>query len=218
MVGPLSFRSLSQSAAEAVREAIISGKLKPGERLVEQKLAANLGIGQPTLREALKELEYQGFVRKIPHKGSYVTRLTREDFQKILEVRLTLESLAVSRAAERITEKTATQFKQIVDDMKAAAEAMDRSAFHRCDIAFHRKMWEVSDNEYLALALESIVFALFASVLFQQQRADFLAAAQQHRAMLLGLLSGDPALAVKAFQEQTIAFWKKRHQVELDSN
>jgi DNA-binding GntR family transcriptional regulator len=215
MVGPLSFRSLSQSAAEAVREAIISGKLSPGERLVEQKLAASLGIGQPTLREALKELEYQGFVRKIPHKGSYVTQLTRKDFEKILEVRLTLESVAVARAAERIDEKAAAQLDRIVNDMKAAAEEIDRAAFHRCDIAFHRKIWEISDNEYLALALESIVFALFASVLFRQQRADFLVAAEQHRAMLQGLISRDPAVAVAAFRDQTVGFWRDRHQVGL---
>jgi DNA-binding GntR family transcriptional regulator len=215
MVGPLSFRSLSQSAAEAVREAIISGKLQPGERLVEQKLAASLGIGQPTLREALKELEYQGFVRKIPHKGSYVTQLTRDDFQKILEVRLTLESLAIKRAAERINDRTAAQLTEIVDEMKTAAEEIDRATFHRCDIAFHRKIWEVSDNEYLAMALESIVFALFASVLFRQKRTDFLAAVEQHRGMLQGLLTRDPAAALEAFRDQTLGFWRDRHQVEI---
>lgn len=59
-------RSAADAAGDMLRKAIISGALSPGERLVEQRLASKLGIGQPTLREALKELEYQGFVRNTP--------------------------------------------------------------------------------------------------------------------------------------------------------
>src|SRR5712692_11480047 len=87
-VRPIIVQSAPQAAAEAIREAITVGRLKGGQRLVEQKLAASLGIGQPTLREALKELEFQGFVRKSPKKGTYVTELTPEDFRKIQEVRM----------------------------------------------------------------------------------------------------------------------------------
>ena len=79
---PVRFPSLPEAVAEKLREAVLAGQLKPGERLVEQKLAASLGIGQPTLREALKELEFQGFVRKSPKKGTYVTELTPEDSAK----------------------------------------------------------------------------------------------------------------------------------------
>jgi len=61
--------SAPQVAAQAIRDAIITAKFKAGERLVEGKLAEDLGIGQPTLREALKELEYEGLVRKIPQRG-----------------------------------------------------------------------------------------------------------------------------------------------------
>src|ERR671936_391943 len=97
-LGRVHFQSIPETVAETLREGIIAGKLKPGERLVEQKLAAQLGIGQPTLREALKELEYQGFVRKVPNRGTYVTRLSQEDFSKILEVRMALEALVIERA------------------------------------------------------------------------------------------------------------------------
>ena len=93
-------RSLAEAAAQSLREAIIAGKLKPGERLIEQKLASQLGIGQPTLREALKELEYQGFVRKLANKGrTFVTKLSTEDISKIHQVRMVLEVLAVDLAA-----------------------------------------------------------------------------------------------------------------------
>ncbi len=213
--GPLPFQSLPLSAAEAIREAIISGKLKPGDRLVEQRLAGSLGIGQPTIREALKELEFQGFVRKVPHKGTYVTQLSKEDFRKILQVRLALESLAIDLAARSMEAEYAAELSEIVSDMESAAKSFDRLAFHRLDLAFHRKIWSITSNEYLEMALERVVFALFAFVLFQQQRSDFVAAAEQHRSILTGLLSGDFARARDAFRESTLAFWRNNHQVEL---
>src|SRR5260370_18663332 len=77
------FPSLPEAVAEKLREAVLAGQLKPGERLLEQKLAAGFGIGQPTLRQALKELKFQAFVCKSPHKRTYVTDLTTDDFRKI---------------------------------------------------------------------------------------------------------------------------------------
>src|SRR5713226_6818269 len=101
-LSPMRFPSLPEAVAQKLRDAILAGKLKPGERLVEQKLAASFGIGQPTLREALKELEFQGFVRKSPKKGTYVTKLTADDFRKIQEVRMALEVVAIEKAAPRM--------------------------------------------------------------------------------------------------------------------
>src|SRR5712692_6200862 len=97
-------RSLAQSVAVQIREAIVSGQLKPGTRLVEQKIARTFAIGQPTVREALRELEYDGFIRKFQNRGSYVTELTPEDCSKMFEVRMALESLAIEKAAENISD------------------------------------------------------------------------------------------------------------------
>src|SRR6059036_969333 len=120
-------RSLAEAAAQSLREAIIAGKLKPVERLIEQKLAASLGIGQPTLREALKELEYQGFVRKSPKKGTYITQLTKEDFRQILEVRMTLEVLAIEHAARNMRKEVAQELEEIVRGMESSAQKFDLS-------------------------------------------------------------------------------------------
>src|SRR5574337_84924 len=95
--------SAPEAAAQAIRDAVLSGSLKPGDRIIEEKLATSLGIGQPTVREALKELEFQGFVRKIPRRGTYVTKLTQDDFRKILEVRMVLELFAIGLAAAKMT-------------------------------------------------------------------------------------------------------------------
>src|SRR5881296_1234514 len=122
---PMRFPSLPEAVAEKLREAVLAGQLKPGERLVEQKLAASLGIGQPTLREALKELEFQGFVRKSPKKGTYVTQLTKEDFRQILEVRMTLEVLAIEHAARNMSKEAGQELEEIVRRMESSAQKFD---------------------------------------------------------------------------------------------
>jgi DNA-binding GntR family transcriptional regulator len=100
---PETVAGLPETVAGKLREAILSDRLRPGKRLVEQKLAAQFGIGQPTLREALRELEAQGFVRKSQKRGTYVTELSAEEYRQTHDVRMTLESLAIERAAPNVT-------------------------------------------------------------------------------------------------------------------
>ena len=118
------YLSRPSSAAQAVRDAIISGELKSGERLVELQLASRFKIGQPTVREALKELEYQGFVHKIATRGTYVTDFSAADFHKIHEARMALEPLAFERAARNMTPEAAAALAATV---RAMAEAVART-------------------------------------------------------------------------------------------
>ena len=214
-------RSLPEEAAQLLRDAIIAGQLKPGERLVEQKLATSLGIGQPTLREALKELEYQGFVRKSPKKGTYVTQLSKEDFCQILEVRMALEILAVERAAKNMTKAAAQELEERVKTMESAARNFDLSTFHKSDLAFHRKIWDLAGNPYLEIALERVAFGLFAFVLLQREPGtanEFLASAEQHKQILAGLRSAHPNQARESFVKSTLKFWTEYHQVNISED
>ncbi len=213
-------RSLPEAVAERLREAILAGVLKPGERLIEQKLAGRFGIGQPTLREAFKELELQGFVRKTaPNKGTYVTKLNQEDFQKILEVRMALEVVAIGKAATHWNEGKSHELSSIVTRMEAAASEFDLATFHKNDLQFHRTIWDLTGNEYLGIALERVAFLLFAFVLLQRPGGaenEFLAAVEQHRQILAGLQSGDPNTARKTFVESTLTFWSEKHHVKVE--
>src|SRR5215510_4746684 len=88
-----------------LREAILSGRIKGGEQIVEAKLAQEFGVGQGLVREALIELEHRGFVERTPFTGTTVPTLTIEDAQQIFEVRIELEPLAFSLAARRANER-----------------------------------------------------------------------------------------------------------------
>jgi len=214
---PVRPKSLPESVAEQLREAILSGQVKPGERLIEQKLAVLFGIGQPTVREALKQLEHQGFVTKLPNRATFVTDLSEADMEKMFDVRMVLETLAIERAAPRITPDSMEILRGHLADMEIAAQVMNLSAFQQCDIAFHHAIWDLSGNEYLATALDRIVPALFAFVLLKRHgnREGYLASIRQHQEILEGLATGDPIEARQAFRRSTQGYWHLHHKVRI---
>jgi DNA-binding GntR family transcriptional regulator len=214
---PVRPKSLPESVAEQMMEAIVSGRLKPGERLVEQKLAALFGIGQPTVREALKQLEYQGLVRKLPNRATYVTELSASDVEKIFEVRMALETLAIEKAAANLTPNALVELREHLAAMEKAARATDLPAFHQSDLAFHRVIWDLSGNEHLSAALDRIAFSLFAFVLlkYREEKTGYAAAVTQHRQIMDGLATQDPAKASRIFQQCTMRYWRQYRNLQL---
>jgi DNA-binding GntR family transcriptional regulator len=202
--------------AEKIVDAILAGQLRPGERLVEQKLSAQFGIGQPTLRAALQNLEHQGFTRKNGNRGTYVTQFSEEDVRKNLEVRVVLEALAVEKAALTITPRDERELRETIRQMEESAKRFDRAGFHKADVAFHQKLWKLSDNPYLESALGGVIFSLFAFMLVDRKPLDEVLThvAQQHLGILEGVLSRDPRAAREAFMQTTLGFWREYHGVE----
>lgn len=227
MVGPhkqagqLTIQTAPQAAAQALREAIISGELKGGDRILEQKWSMRLGIGQPTLREALKELEHQGLLRKTHQRGTFVTELSPEDYRQILEVRIPLEAIAIGRAARRLTPEFEKELTSITMSMATTQHDADVKRFHDCDVLFHRKIWQISGNEYLQTLLEMITFRLFVFSIVGRwpnnpnAAGERIAAVQQHIGILEGIRSRDPYQAKQAFVKTTVQYWNKQYGLAL---
>ncbi len=209
------YQSLAEAVGQRIREAIVTGQFHPGDRLVEQRLARALGTSQPTVREALKELEYEGFVKKSPNKGTYVTSLNEEDIRKILEVRLRLEALAVECAVRNLDAQGVSELQGYVLQMERAVREDDRLMFHGADLAFHSRLWQLAGNEYLEAILKRLVFALFAFVLSTQNKSTFKDAVKQHKQIFAGLTSGKTAEALGAFLSGTVGFWEKYYHVSF---
>lgn len=211
-------RSAPETAAQAIRDAITEGRLKPGDRILEQHWATALGIGQPTLREAFKELEYEGLLTRNPRRGTYVTDLSPEDCALLLEVRMPLELIAVDRATRRMNDTAAEKLARIVARMEDAAKNCDASAIHDADLAFHRAIWELAGNQYLRAALESMATRLFVFTVLGGRphvHEDFHEMVQQHKGMLAGLCTGNPAQARKAFLSNALIYWNRHCKVDL---
>jgi DNA-binding GntR family transcriptional regulator len=219
----LIIQTAPQAAAQAIRESIISGELRGGDRIIEQKWAVRLGIGQPTLREALHELEHQGLVRKTQQRGTFVVQLSPEDFRLIQEVRIPLEAIAVGKAAENFTADADREFTAILEAMAGSGiSEVDVKSFHESDVSFHRKIWELAGNEYLRSTLETVTFRLFVFSIVDRwpgnpkAMSERLAAVQEHVGILEGLRSGDKKIARKAFIKQTVQYWNTQYGLGID--
>ena len=220
-IGGLTIQSAPQAAAQALREAIISGELKGGDRILEQKWSNHLGIGQPTLREALRELEQQGLLHRQPQRGTYVAQLSPDDYRRILEVRIPLEAMAMGRAATRLTAEADRELGDLVLVMAGTGRELDVRSFHDCDVLFHRRIWELADNEYLQDLLEKITFRLFIfSVVGRWPNTpraadERLASVRQHMGILEGLRTHDSAKARQSFIVHTVHYWNEQYRLDL---
>jgi DNA-binding GntR family transcriptional regulator len=215
---PIRVQSAPQAAAEAIREAITVGSLKPGQRLVEGKLAARLGIGQPTLREALKELEYQGFLHKIPAKGTYITTFDKNQCRELLEMRMCLELLAIERAALRMTPEIKKDLEMLVKGMRTAGKTFDTAKFRTCDADFHRKISALANNRRLAKTLEGIMSQMLVFGTLGRNpdsRKEMVAGADQHERILAGLATGNPGTARRIFIAEMLKHWNENYKVGL---
>ncbi len=218
----LSIPTAPEAAAQAIREAVISGELRGGDRIVEQKWAARLGIGQPTLREALHELEHQGLVRKVLKRGTYVAQLGAEEYRLIQEVRIPLEAIAIGKAAENLTPEAEKELTTLVTTMAAAGiTELDVKKFHDCDVAFHRKIWELAGNKFLSDTLETITFRLFVFSIVgrwpgnPKAVSEQIAAVQQHLGIMEGLRSRDKHIAREAYIKHTVQYWNQQYNLRI---
>ena len=142
------YKPLREMVFESLREAIILGRLKPGERLMEIQLAEEMGVSRTPVREAIRKLELEGFVVMVPRKGAYVAGISVKDIVDVFEVRAALEGLAAALAAERITSEEMDQLELSLlkinvsyeDDIKAVVEE---------DSSFHTLVYQASRNQRL---------------------------------------------------------------------
>lgn len=199
------FRPLRHDAYDALYEAILLGKLPPGERLVEAEIARQMGISRGPLREAIRQLEQDGLVEYRPRRGAVVEELTRERVLDAYSTRVELEGFAARLAAQRMSAPDAARLEGLCATMQQYAQSGDAAGLLKTDVQFHRAICEISGNRVLLRLWTSLGpqgWTLFSGA---QQRGYSLAAlAERHRAALAALLSGDAACAEQAAREHTL--------------
>ncbi len=142
-------RVFRDEVCEYIKELILSGELKPGDRIVETRCAKELGVSQAPVREAIRELELIGLVENIPFQGSYVKEHTIKDVKDSYKVRISLEILGMKYAIESITEEQLKELYDVMKDMETAAENLEFDLYIKYDTLFHQKIIEVSQNMLL---------------------------------------------------------------------
>jgi DNA-binding GntR family transcriptional regulator len=190
--------TLRGQIVDRIREAILHGKLKPGERLLAQKLVDQLGASLATVREALIALESEGFIIKKPNSSAFVIKLTLQAAEKLFRIRRLLEAYAFEQAALRANVEQLRRLRQIQLQMVDVARSNDQRRYVEKDLEWHKAVWRISGNEYLESNLERIVLPLFAfsSMRFEDHdNFDLLKDAQTHMPLVTALESGQPELA-----------------------
>mgnify|MGYP003299253459 FL=1 len=122
---------------QTLRQAILRGELKPGERLMEIQLANKLGVSRTPIREAIRKLELEGLVLMIPRRGAEVAEITEKSLRDVLEVRGALEELAVDLACERITEEDISKLKEAAKEFESTLSNEDVTKIAEADVKFH---------------------------------------------------------------------------------
>lgn len=138
-----------------LRQAILKGELKPGERLMEIQLANKLGVSRTPVREAIRKLELEGLVLMIPRKGAEVAEITEKSLKDVLEVRKALEELAVQLACERITKEEVEELAKAGEDFKKVLKSKDITEIAEADVRFHDIIYMATDNQKLITLLNN---------------------------------------------------------------
>ena len=139
-----------------LRQAILRGELKPGERLMEIQLANKLGVSRTPIREAIRKLELEGLVLMIPRKGAEVADISEKSLRDVLEVRKALEELAVQLACDKITKEEIEDLKKAAEDFKKILKSRDITEIAEADVRFHDIIFMATDNQKLVQLLNNL--------------------------------------------------------------
>lgn len=193
---------LKSQVGEILKEAIFSGKLKPGQTLAEIRLAKSLDVSQATIREALAQLEQVGIVVRIPNRSTVVTRLSAKEIQDRIRMRLLLEEMALLDAAPLLNETDYQQLNRYSEEIDDALARNSRVEASVKDLRFHRFLWQKSGSAVLLRVLEQLTTPLFAFLgLLHKLRSEQPLRNQPHQVIIAALRSGNAALIRQSLHE-----------------
>ena len=192
--------SLREQVRDALLRDILRGVYAPGDRLVEMKIARDLGTSQAPVREALRELEAVGFITSQPHRGAVVGDIWKRGLHEIYAVRGGLEELATRLATPRLREDVST-LQAEVDAMQDAALAGDIDGLIAHSYEFHRAIIEASDNLLLLSVWQGLHIETRTTITMMAPGIDLLAVAVSHQPIVDAIASGDVELACRIARE-----------------
>lgn len=151
-----SYKPLREVVFESLREAIIAGMLKPGERLMEVQVAEELGVSRTPVREAIRKLELEGLVVMLPRRGAYIAGISVKDIADVFEVRAALEALAASLAAERITDAELEDLERSLVEITKVSDTGEIGTIVARDTNFHDIIYRASRNSRLIQIISNL--------------------------------------------------------------
>jgi DNA-binding GntR family transcriptional regulator len=185
-----------------LRQAIVTGDMAPGQRLVEEELAATFEVTRASLRQALIDLTADGLVERIPNRGARVRVITRDEAVAITECRMVLEGLCAAKAAENVTQRQARQLNELSDELKAAVSSGEPVRYSELNRELHRLVVEISGQEVAA----GLIARLNGQLVRHQFRLSLRPGRPQqslpeHLAIIAAIIAKDPVRAEQAARD-----------------
>lgn len=195
---------LEDRIVRVLRDAIISGALSPGERLIEESLAEKFGVSRAPLREALKELAAAGLVVIIPRKGTFVVELTERDIWEIYTLRIALETTAVEILAGTIEPEQIETLHTLIDEMRDALRGDERESIVELDMELHESLCQFCGHTRLYEAWRRIADQLLSFLAAADQLYDDSQIIERHLTLVDAIASGNRELAVETIHEHIL--------------
>lgn len=155
------FLPLRDVVFNTLRQAILTGELKPGERLMEIHLANKLGVSRTPIREAIRKLELEGLVTMIPRRGAEVAQITGKSLQDVLEVRRSLDALCAELACERISNEEIAALEAACKDFEEATHTRDTRVIAAADVALHDIIIKATNNNRLVQLVNNLAEQMY---------------------------------------------------------
>ena len=193
------FLPLRDVVFNTLRQAILTGELKPGERLMEIHLANKLGVSRTPIREAIRKLELEGLVTMIPRRGAEVAQITEKSMNDVLEVRRATDVLCVELACERISEEELWALKAACDNFEQMVKTQDVKKIARADVELHDIILRATGNSRLIQLVNNLSEQMY------RYRYEYIKdfsqherLVEEHRIIYESLVNKDKATASEA--------------------
>ena len=197
-------RSLTEDAADRIREQILAGGFKQGEHLVEAKIADQLNISRGPVREAFKLLRAEGLLNEEPRRGTFVVSLTAQDVRDIYGLRAALEGRAARLIARSQDPDSLARLRALADDIDRAVASGDAIEVGRADLAFHEGLCELCGNSRIHEVFMRYVPTLRGLLRLDEQVLRSLdEITQQHRPFVDAIEAGDEETAARLLNEHS---------------
>ncbi len=199
--------SLSDRILNLIEKAILSGSIKPGERLIETELAKSLGISKSPVREALKRLEGEGIVQLIPRKGYFVRNIDRKSIEDFFDVMFILEPAAVLLSLKKKSGSACRDIDEILSNMERCLRKKEYESYGILNDQFHGFFYDLTENEWIikiSQMLRKQAYVLRSLSLYTKNR--FSSSIEEHRIIADAYKKGDKKLLEKAVKNHLSMF------------
>jgi DNA-binding GntR family transcriptional regulator len=195
------FLPLRDVVFNTLRQRILTGELKPGERLMEIHLANCLGVSRTPIREAIHKLSLEGLVTMVPRRGAEVSRISKQDLQDVLEVRRTLDTLAVRLACARMTDEEKQNLHEANAEFAKSTLTKDATTIAQSDVKFHDIILMSTGNRRLVQMVNNLAEQVYRYRLeYVKDSRNHMRLIEEHDKISNSIAKGDNETAEKLIQ------------------